>query len=372
MKTKIAAWIVVLLLATVLFPALGSAELPPVVDSMQLKYASGFAVDYLEGGYKLITDGLDRQFLLVPEGADVPEVDEGIAILQAPLTSIGCFSTPHAVLFKPVDQLDKISMVCSDRDRWYIEQIRDQIDAGTTVYIGKNTAPDYELISAVAPQITLITAALGHSASDVLLKLDELGIPWFAAQEHMENNPLGRLEWGKLAAALVDEEEAAEAFFDEQEAKMLAIADKSASMGEGPTVNQPFVYKGIVYIRKDDDYVNSMIRMAGGVNVVEGIAPGESGTMTVSVEEYYKLVADLDVLIYDNINDVNAKTISDIVAYGDYLADVKAIKNGNVWGIQPHYYQSADDVATMVEELNRIFYDPDNATDLKYYYKLEP
>ena len=38
-------------------------------------------------------------------------------------------------------------------------------------------------------------------------------------------------------------------------------------------------------------------------------------------------------------------TVADILANGDYLADMKAIQEGNVWGIQKNYWQSADDVA---------------------------
>ena len=52
------------------------------------------------------------------------------------------------------------------------------------------------------------------------------------------------------------------------------------------------------------------------------------------------------------------------------LADMKAIQEGNVWGIQKNYWQSADDVATMIEDIATIIYHPEDADQLHYFYKL--
>ena len=64
--------------------------------------------------------------------------------------------------------------------------------------MGKNSAPDYELISAAAPTFILISANTMHGSDEVLAKLlDELGIPYIADSQHLENHPLGRVEWVK-------------------------------------------------------------------------------------------------------------------------------------------------------------------------------
>lgn len=39
-----------------------------VVRSLELQYANNFSVDYCANGCKIITDGGERKFLLVPEG----------------------------------------------------------------------------------------------------------------------------------------------------------------------------------------------------------------------------------------------------------------------------------------------------------------
>ena len=127
-----------------------------VVRSMELQYANNFAVDYCANGCKIITDGAGQKFLWVPEGGEAPDDTGDMTVLQTPLTKLGCFSTTHATLFHAIGALDKVSLVTTDKDKWHIEQIAQQIEDGTTTYVGKTSAPDYELISAAAPQLGIM------------------------------------------------------------------------------------------------------------------------------------------------------------------------------------------------------------------------
>jgi len=341
-----------------------------VVSSMELKYADNFAVDYCANGCKIITDGGDRKFLLVPEGAPVPEDTGDMQVLQAPLTKLGCFSTTHATLFHAIGALDKINLVTTAQEKWYIEEVAQQIADGRTSYVGKNSEPDYELISAAAPQIILISANTLHGSDEVLAKLDELGIPYIADSQHLENHPLGRVEWVKLVGALLDMEDEANAYFDDAVARVEAVAASVAGETEHPTIMQTYIYKGTVYVRNGGSYVNKMLEMAGGVYPFADLNPDDGNNTKMTVEDFYKDAVDTEILIYDNTSDVTVSTVADILANGDYLGDMKAIQNGNVWGIEKNYWQSADDVATMIEDIATIIYHPENADSLHYFYKM--
>ena len=341
-----------------------------VVRSMELQYANNFAVDYCANGCKIITDGAGRKFLWVPEGGEVPDDTGDMTVLQAPLTKLGCFSTTHATLFHAIGALDKVSLVTTDKDKWHIEQIAQQIEDGTTTYVGKNSAPDYELISAAAPQIILISANTMHGSDEVLAKLDELSIPYIADSQHLENHPLGRVEWVKLVGALLDMEEEADAYFDEEVQRVNAVAESVAGESEHPTILQTYIFKGTVYVRNGGDYVNKMLELAGGTYPFAELEPGQGGNTKMTVEKFYQGAVDAEILIYDNTSDVSVSTVADILANGDYLADMKAIQEGNVWGIQKNYWQSADDVATMIEDIATIIYHPEDADQLHYFYKL--
>ncbi len=341
-----------------------------VVRSMELQYANNFSVDYCANGCKIITDGAGRKSLWVPEGNEVPDDTGDMQVLKAPFTNLGCFSTTHATLFNALDALDKIGVVTTAKEKWHIEQMVKQLDDGSTVFVGKSSAPDYELLSAAAPQLLLITSSTVSTPGEVLTKIDELGIPYIADSQHLENHPLGRIEWVKLVGALLDMEDEADAYFNEEVKQVEAVAAKAAQETEHPSVIQTFILRGTVYVRNGGDYVNEMLKLAGGDYPFAELEPDKGGNTKMTVEDFYKDAADADILIYDTTSDVKSTCVKDILVNGDYLADMKAIKEGNVWGIEKNYWQSADDVATMIEDLYTIMYHPENADQLHYFFKL--
>ena len=220
----------------------------------------------------------------------------------------------------------------------------------------------------------MIAIACDHAGIDlkppVIAVLDELGIPYIADSQHLENHPLGRVEWVKLVGALLDMEEEADAYFDEEVQRVNAVAESVAGESEHPTILQTYIFKGTVYVRNGGDYVNKMLELAGGTYPFAELEPGQGGNTKMTVEEFYQGAVDAEILIYDNTSDVSVSTVADILANGDYLADMKAIQEGNVWGIQKNYWQSADDVATMIEDIATIIYHPEDADQLHYFYKL--
>jgi len=340
-----------------------------VVDSMVLQYADNFAVDYCANGCKILTDGVGQKFLWVPEGAEVPDHPEDMTVLQAPLTRIGCFSTTHATLFHAVGSLDPICLVTTAQEKWHIPEIKQRMERGEISYVGRNTAPDYELIAAAQPQLIIVSANTMHGSDEVLSQLDQLGIPCLADSQHLENHPLGRAEWAKLVAALLDREDVADAYFQGEVDKVNAVEASAPQTGR-TSVIQTYVYNGTVYVRNGGDYVTRMLTLAGGEYPFLGLEPESSGSTKMTVEDFYAGAIDTQVLIYDTTSDTSVASVADILEHGEYLADIQAIRDGNVWGIQKNYWQSADDVARMIEEINLILYHPEKADSLQYFYKL--
>ena len=73
----------------------GSTAAPTltVESSYPLQYAKQFTVDECTGGYELITIA-DSQYLVVPQGAAVPEnLPQGTTVLQQPIENIYLVST---------------------------------------------------------------------------------------------------------------------------------------------------------------------------------------------------------------------------------------------------------------------------------------
>ncbi|MBO4305930.1 MAG: ABC transporter substrate-binding protein, partial [Clostridia bacterium] len=59
------------------------------VGSMELKFATGFSVDYYQDGCRLITIQDEERFLIVPENVPVPSgISKDIVVLKQPIKNV--------------------------------------------------------------------------------------------------------------------------------------------------------------------------------------------------------------------------------------------------------------------------------------------
>ena len=108
------------------------------------------------------------------------------------------------------------------------------------------------------------------------------------------------MEWVKLVGALLDMEEEADAYFDEEVQRVNAVAESVAGESEHPTILQTYIFKGTVYVRNGGDYVNKMLELAGGTYPFAELEPGQGGNTKMTVEKFYQGAVDAEILIYDN------------------------------------------------------------------------
>lgn len=86
-------------------------------DTMELSYADQFQVDYYEGGYAQISIVDGDQFLVVPDGAEVPkDLDEQITVLQQPIQNIYLVATSAMDFFRAINGIDHIRLSGTDID----------------------------------------------------------------------------------------------------------------------------------------------------------------------------------------------------------------------------------------------------------------
>ena len=115
--------------------------------TMPLRYAQQFTVEYAGESYKRITINNDRVYLLVAEGAAVPEgVPAGVTVLHQPLDQIYLVAAAAMDYFDKLDAVGCITLSGKKQSDWYIQRAKDAMDSGALVYAGKYSEPDYELI----------------------------------------------------------------------------------------------------------------------------------------------------------------------------------------------------------------------------------
>lgn len=337
--------------------------------SMELHYAEQFSADYYQDGYVLISVSDGNRYLLVPEGLPVPEdLEQDIVILCQPVAQIYLVASAVMDMFVSMDALDMVRFSGLKTDAWYIDEVRDAMDAGRILYAGKYSAPDYEKL--LSEQCGLaIENTMIHHAPEVREQLEKLGIPVLIDYSSYEESPLGRMEWVRLYGLLIGREDEANAAFEQQ-----AEIFESLEGQEKRNQTVAFFYinsNGEVNVRRSSDYLPKMIEMAGGTYVFDGLGEDKSASSTFSMqmEEFYAAARDADFLIYNTTIEGELMELEDLKAKSTLLNQFRAVQEGRVYCTSKNLYQSSMELGTILLDICRMLQGKEG--QLTYLYKLE-
>lgn len=346
--------------------------------SLELSYAECFSVEYYtdeaDNSYAKITLAEDQCFLLIPEGANVPEgLPSEVTPLFAPLDSMYLVATSAMDYFAALDTMDHLRLSGTQAGDWYVEEAKEAMEAGDLVYAGKYSAPDYERIVSEGCDLALESTMIYHTP-EVQEKLEAFGIPVLVEHSSYESEPLGRLEWIRLYGVLTGEEEKAEAFFEAEEEKLKGIEGEEHSE---ETV--AFFYinsNGMANVRKSNDYVAKMIDLAGGTYIFSELGGEDENalsTMNLQMEEFYAGALDADILVYNSAIDGMIPDLNTLFSKSELLADFKAVKEGRVFCTTQNLFQKSTGMADLIVDLHKVIYEPDvSDEELTYLYRVNP
>lgn len=338
--------------------------------SIDFKYAKGFQVQYIDGDCKLVIDSAGKKFLLVPNGKTATKGYEDAKVISTPVKKVAAFSTTYVSALRSIGELGSVAAVTTEKDKWYIDEIKKGLDAGSITYVGNQASPNYEQIKAINPEIAILHTG-SSSQEKQIAKLEELGITCISYNEHMQDDPLGKIEAVKVLAAFFNKDEIAQKNFNKIEENIKTVNEKTKSL-QKPKVAYAYILKGLVYVPNEGSYVAKMIELAGGDYMFKDMGKDEGAYSKISVEEFYARAKTADVLIYDNTSDLSVKNLSDLVNNNNILKDISPITTGKVWGINPTYWQDTDKMDTIIKDMSATIY-PEQYSDYKpnYYYKLK-
>lgn len=359
-----------------------TAAAPLTYDhSMELSYAENFAVDYYEGGYKLLTTRLNGdRILIVPKHQQAPEDAEALVspsaegepgkliVLQEPVKNLYLVASSVMDMFAQLDRMDAISMCGLKEEDWYIPAAKQAMKDGTLLYAGKYSQPDYELLLSQNCSMAIENSMIYHTP-EVMEKLEEFGIPTLVEYSSYEEHPLGRVEWVRFFGALLDQEEKADQLFEKQKEALKRVETEEST---GKTV--AFFYitsNGLVQVRQSTDYIPKMIELAGGKYVFENLGDPDSrrSTVNLQLEDFYDGAQDADFLVYNTTIDRQVQTLEDLLKKCSLLKDFKAVKNHQVWCTTEDMYQQSMSAGNLIEDFHRMLTGDDKET--RYLYRLQ-
>ena len=296
---------------------------------MDLTYATEFDVYYYKDGYKLLDVHEDRQYLVVPEGKEAPEgLPENLVVLQQPLDHIYMAATAIMSLVDAVDAIDQVKFSGVNASGWYVEDAKKAMESGDMIYAGKYSEPDYETLVNGECDLAVESTMILHTPK-VQEMIEDLDIPVFVDYSSYESQVIEKLKG-----------------FENTEKTVVYFY-----------VNTD----GSIVVRKSEDYIPSMIEIAGGRYAFKNLKNADSNAPSVklTMEEFYATAVDADYLIYNGTIDGQVKSISDLEAKSNLFSEFKPVKEGNVWYTGKNLYQATDTVGELIMDMHLMLTDGD-------------
>lgn len=361
------------------YPVQEASELTTAAEHVTIDYAKNFTLEYKDG-YKLLTvltpwSGATEPivYALVPAGAAVSDDLSKAVVISTPIDSFVSLSTTYLPFLDQIGELASVVAV-DTADYTYNPDLRLWVETGGVATVGSGPSIDVERLLELAPDV-IMTSASGFADWDTHPALQQAGLPVVINSDYLEQEPLGRAEWGKFIAAFYNKEAEAGKIFDAmvsryEKAKALA-ADQSSKV----SVFVNTAYEGAWYMPGAQSYVAILLKDAGA-NYLWSDLEG-SGAMPLDFEAVVERAKDADYWL----NVGFAADLASLAAMDPRYAEFKAYQDGKVFNNNARvtsmggsdYFESGvanPDVVLM--DLISIFY-PDLAAghELVYYHQLQ-
>ena len=301
------------------------------------------------------------------------EIGSEVTVLQQPLENLYVASSSAMDLFLQAGAIDRVDMTSTSAENWTIPEIQEKVASDDILFVGKYSAPDYEVVLDEGCGLAVENTMISHTP-EVKEKLEQLGIPVLVERSSYEKSPLGRVEWIKLYGLLTGQLDTAEEFFEKSVQQVQAVEKETKNQGnETPTV--AFFYftaSGYVNVRTPDDYISQMIELAGGKYAFSAEELGDQGnrsSVNMDPEQFYAAAKDADILIYNSTVEGEISSLDALTEKSPLMKDCKAVLNGTVWCTGQNMFQQVSGTAEMISDLHAVI-SGDSEQSLRFLHRL--
>ena len=290
------------------------------------KYAHGLVIKG-EEDYRFVTvrnpndtNKIYAEYLFVSPNTKI-STPEGFQRIEVPVKTFASVSTTHLALLTALGEEERLIGFSGFK---YISdpKILKLIDEGKVSEFGADDKFDNEKIIDLSPDALMVYPFEGADFS----LMEEAGIPIIYNAEYLENTPLGKAEWIKLAGLLFQKSEQAEKIFNKIEAEYNQTKIASAQTKK-PTVILGKPLKNEWFLPCGESYAALFIKDGGG-DYLYATLPGNN-IQTKSFEEVLDKAIDADYWIFSDASDAEI-TRESLLKENPLYANFKAFKNGNI------------------------------------------
>ncbi len=303
----------------------------PGVSEAQITidYAKNFTLEYKDG-YKLLTvltpwAGASEpiQYALVPAGQPEPGGIGDAIIVRTPVDSFVSLSTTYLPFLEQIDALE--SLVAVDSGAYiYNPDVQTWLEAGAVSEVGSGAMINVERLIDLNPDL-IMTSASGFADYDSHPQLLEAGLNVVINSDYLEQDPLGRAEWGKFIAAFYEKEVEADRLFDEMVERYQTAKALTSNLAERNSVFTNTAYEGTWYMPGGESYIAILLADAGADYAFKDIEG--SGAQPLDFEVVLEGAKEADYWI--NVGAI--ADLSSLAAMDARYMDFEAYQQGNVY-----------------------------------------
>jgi len=300
------------------------------LDVSLVKYARGFSMK-TQGLTLVVTvkdpwqhaSGVRYNYILSDTFSRSHTVDEFNCQIKTPVKSVVCLSTTHIGFIAFLDKITSVSGI-SGKDFVVNEALRARFDHGLVTDVGYDENLNYELLLKLKPDV-VFAYGVSMAITNTIGKLNELGIPVVMIGEYLEEEPLAKMEWVKVFAALYKQELEVAMKFDSVAERYNHLAHLAADSETRPGVLLGLPWRGTWYISGSQSYVARLITDAGGKYIWGHLNYNESRPM--ALEEVFEHALSADFWL--NPGDTRSK--KDILSVDERFSKLPPFTNNRVF-----------------------------------------
>ena len=298
-------------------------------EKADVKHARGFTISY-HGNYKVVhilnhfenqSDTL--QYVLLQRGTPPPPHFPEAQVIEIPVRQLVGMSSMHVGL---VDFVESADVLVGLGNLKYVSSSRviKNIAAGKVKEVGSGGEMNNELLIAMQPDLVMAVGSPDATFSRYHT-LTGAGVPVMLNTEWLESTPLGRAEWVKLMAALLNKEGLVNEKFAHVEQEYLRLAALTKSTTSKPTIITGMPYKGTWAVPDGDSYMAHFLKDAATTyqwSDVEG-----KGSLQLDFERVAPIALKADFWL--NVGYVDSK--EDIAAKDVRYKDFRPFKQSTIY-----------------------------------------
>ncbi|MGJ3234060.1 ABC transporter substrate-binding protein [Marivirga sp.] len=254
------------------------------------------------------TDSSFFKYILYKNKKYKPQI-KADAFIKIPINIAVCLSTTH---LSPYTALGKSETLIGfpNTKLIYSEKLLKSATEGTLHDIGRKNGVNIEQLMALQPDF-IMAYAMG-SNMEQLKPLQKSGIPVLLNSDYLENSPLGRAEWLKLTAVLLDKQQAGDSLFRVIKKNYQEIKNQVAGIEPKPSVMTGLMYGDVWYVPGGESYAAKFIEDAGGHYLWS--SNQKTGSLELSFESVLTVAKEADFWIgaasfssLENLKNTNEK-----------------------------------------------------------------